>query len=104
MRKTLDSYEGVMLKKILTCRKQYEVIAIVDRKIDLIEKKTIDKFIINNFLDTSLFNLRNSKRASTDPCQLSNLRVAISHFQTLKYILKYFRHFIFPKHNYIICH
>ena len=90
MRNTIHIYEGPMLKKILACKTTFEVIAIIDRKISLIQKKTSDKSILKYFLDSSLFILKDSREDNTDAFQLSKLRVAICYFQNLKMHYKIF--------------
>lgn len=84
MRNTIHIYEKAMLKKILACKTTLEVIAIIDRKVSLIEQKGKDKAALNYFIDSSIFILKGSREERKNAFQLSKLRVAICHFQTLK--------------------
>ena len=84
MRNTIHIYEKAMLKKTLASKTTLEVIEIIDRKISLIEQKGNDRTTLNYFLDGSIFILKDYREQHTNALQLSKIRVAICHFQSLK--------------------
>ncbi len=90
MRHQIQYYEGIMIAKILACKSTLTVLNVIDRKIDLIRRKTIDRSLINQFLDNSLINLRNTNNADIEPDQFSKIRSAIDHLENLRMQYKVF--------------
>jgi hypothetical protein len=84
MRKTIQSYEGIMISKIFSCKTTFEVLSIIDNKVELIKKKTPDKTIVARFIEDSLFNLRYANEKEIQPDQFSKIRAAIGHLRNLK--------------------
>jgi hypothetical protein len=72
-----------MVKKILACKTPFEVLAIIDRKVALIQKRTNDVTFINQFINNSLSNLKNVRESIVEAEQYSKIRTAISHLQNL---------------------
>jgi hypothetical protein len=58
MRKTITHYKGIMITKILSSQTPFEVLAIIDKKVELIQKQTDEITILRRFIDNSLFDLR----------------------------------------------
>ena len=83
MRRIIKNYENIMIKKILACKTPFEVLAIIDRKITFIQKKTNDARIIHQFINNSLTNLKNIHESTTEAEQFAKIRSAIGHLQNL---------------------
>ena len=90
MRKTIKNYEGVMISKILSCKTTFDVLAIIDKKVELIQKRTNEKRTLRGFIDNSLFDLRKVIDKEARPNELSKIRVAIGHLQSLEMHYKNF--------------
>lgn len=84
MQRTINTYKGLMIDKILHCKTHFEVLSIIDRKVTLITKTNGYKAIVKQFLDKSLINLKNLPEESIKADQWSKIRVAISHLENLK--------------------
>ena len=84
MRKAINNYEGIMISKILSCKTTFDVLAIIDKKVELIQKRTSEKTILRRFIDNSLFDLRKVKDKDAEPNKLSKIRAAIGHLQSLE--------------------
>ena len=89
MRKAISQYRGIMISKILSSQTPFEVLAIIDKKVQLIQKRTSEKTILRRFIDNSLFDLRQVKEKAA-PNELSKIRAAISHLQNLEMRYKFF--------------
>jgi len=79
-----------MVSKVLTCKTTLAVLSIIDKKIELIKKKTSDRSVINGFLETSIIALKRANGVNTEPDQFSKIRSAIDHLETLRMQYKTF--------------
>jgi hypothetical protein len=84
MRKVMHQYEKIIISKILFCKTPFDVLAIIDKKVNLLQKGSNDKTILRSFIDDCLSDLREVKEKHAAPTDLSKIRAAIDHLRNLE--------------------
>lgn len=84
MQRTISVYQNVMINKIINSQTHFEVLGIIDKKIDLINEKECIADLKNQFLENVITKLKKTDVSKTEPGQWSNIRVALDHLKNLR--------------------
>lgn len=84
MQRTISVYKNVMINRIINSQTHFEVLGIIDKKIEIIDKKECIKELKTQFLENVIAKLKKVDASKIKPGQWSNIRVAIGHLNNLR--------------------